>query len=55
MTRYQIVTFNQIASVGLERFPRARYSVGETVDRPDAILVRSHDLHNVAIPASHAA
>src|SRR6185437_2303200 len=52
MIPYQILTFNQITSVGLERFPRARYSVGETADRPDAILVRSHDLHNVAIPAS---
>ena len=52
MTRYQILTFNRIASVGLDRFPRARYSVTETVDCPDAILVRSHDLRNVAIPAS---
>ena len=52
MIPYQILTFNQITSVGLERFPRARYSVGETADHPDAILVRSYDLHNVTIPAS---
>jgi len=49
---FRILTLNQISSHGLHRFPSARYTVGKAVDRPDAIIVRSHDLHAMAIPAS---
>ena len=49
---YRILTLNQIASHGLHRFPAARYTVGKAVDEPDAILVRSQDMHALAIPAS---
>jgi D-3-phosphoglycerate dehydrogenase len=52
MTKYQILTLNQISAHGLHRFPSARYTVGKTVERPDAILVRSHDMHEMSIPAS---
>ena len=51
-TRFQILTLNQIAREGLERFPEARYVVGKSVDRPDAILVRSHDMHAMPLGAS---
>jgi D-3-phosphoglycerate dehydrogenase len=50
--RYRILTLNQISSHGLHRFPAARYTVGKAVDNPDAILVRSHDMHAMAVPAS---
>ena len=52
MTKYQILTLNQISSHGLHRFPGARYAVGKTAEHPDGILVRSHDMHTMAIPAS---
>jgi D-3-phosphoglycerate dehydrogenase / 2-oxoglutarate reductase len=52
MTRYQILTLNQISSHGLHRFPGARYTIGKAIDHPDAILVRSHDMHAMEIPAS---
>ena len=52
MTKYNVLTLNQISSHGLHRFPAARYSVGKTVEHPDAILVRSHDMHAMPIPAS---
>jgi len=52
MTHYQILVFNQISSHGLHRFPSARYSVGKTADHPDAILLRSHDLHATPIAPS---
>ena len=52
MTKYHILTLNQISSHGLHRFPSARYTVGKTVEHPDAILVRSHDMHEMSIPAS---
>ena len=50
--KYQILTLNQIASHGLHRFPSARYAVGKACERPDAILVRSHDMHAMEIPAT---
>ncbi|MFN7085817.1 MAG: phosphoglycerate dehydrogenase [Burkholderiales bacterium] len=49
---YRILTLNQIAGVGLKRLSAARYVVGGDVREPDAILVRSHDLHGMDIPAS---
>jgi len=52
MTKYQILTLDHISSHGLHRFPGARYVVGKAVVQPDAILVRSHDLHAMTIPAS---
>jgi D-3-phosphoglycerate dehydrogenase / 2-oxoglutarate reductase len=50
--KYHILTLNQISSQGLHRFPGARYSVGKAVDHPDAILVRSHNMLEMTIPAS---
>ncbi len=42
---FQILTLNNIAQVGLKRLPAERYEVGGKVASPDAILVRSHDMH----------
>ena len=47
--QYRILTLNAISSVGLKRFPPARYVVGADVETPDAILVRSHDMHAMEI------
>ena len=48
--KYTILTLNSISGVGLERFPADRYSVGSRVQDPDAILVRSQDMHSMEIP-----
>jgi D-3-phosphoglycerate dehydrogenase / 2-oxoglutarate reductase len=50
--KYQILTYNQISAQGLHRFPGARYTVGKAVEHPDAIVLRSHDLHTTPIPQS---
>jgi D-3-phosphoglycerate dehydrogenase len=50
MTKYRILTLNQISAHGLRRFPDARYSVGKAVENPDAILVRSHNLLQTPVP-----
>jgi D-3-phosphoglycerate dehydrogenase / 2-oxoglutarate reductase len=52
MTKFQILTLNQISSHGLHRFPGARYAIGKAIEHPDAILVRSHDMHAMTLPAS---
>src|SRR5678816_2649668 len=48
----QVLVFNNIAGEGLARLPAPRYLVGKSVERPDAILVRSHDMHAMDIPRS---
>ena len=50
--KYQILTYNQISAHGLHRFPSARFTVGKSVDHPDAIVLRSHDLRSTPIPSS---
>ena len=52
MSKFNILTLNQISSHGLHRFPGARYTVGKAVEHPDAILVRSHDMLEMTIPGS---
>src|ERR1700731_22783 len=50
--RYRILTLNNISARGLERLPRDRYEVAPDLERPDAILVRSGDMHGTAISAT---
>jgi phosphoglycerate dehydrogenase-like enzyme len=50
--RYRILTLNNISARGLERLPRERYEIASDLDRPDAILVRSADMHGSPIPES---
>jgi D-3-phosphoglycerate dehydrogenase / 2-oxoglutarate reductase len=50
--RYRILTLNSISVRGLERLPRERYEVASDIGRPDAILVRSADMHGMDIPQS---
>lgn len=49
---YKILTLNNISVAGLERLPRDRYEIASEVQHPDAILVRSHKMHDMVIPAS---
>jgi D-3-phosphoglycerate dehydrogenase / 2-oxoglutarate reductase len=49
---FRVQVFNQISPQGLKRFPAERYSVGKDMAQPDAILVRSVDLHAVEIAPS---
>src|SRR5579862_9257846 len=50
--RHRILTLNNISARGLERLPRERYEIAADLDRPDAILVRSADMHGMTIPDS---
>jgi D-3-phosphoglycerate dehydrogenase len=49
---YRILTLNNISVRGLERLPRERYEIASEIGRPDAILVRSADMHKMAIADS---
>ena len=50
--RFQVLVLNQISANGLKRLPAERYSVGKEIAAPDAVLVRSADMHVLSIPAS---
>lgn len=50
--KFRVQTLNNIAAVGLERLPRDRYEVASALEAPDAILVRSHDMHAMELPSS---
>jgi D-3-phosphoglycerate dehydrogenase len=47
---FRIKTYNQIAAIGLNRFPKDRYTVGPEVSDPDAYILRSHKLHGEPVP-----
>jgi len=51
-SKLSILTLNNISSLGLQRFPADRYQTTADADEPDAILVRSHDMHDLDIPGS---
>ncbi|HSS65141.1 MAG TPA: phosphoglycerate dehydrogenase [Gammaproteobacteria bacterium] len=49
---FKILTLNNISPAGLERFSTERYTVGSELTSPDAILLRSFDMHDYEIPPS---
>ena len=49
MDKFQILTLNNIAQVGLKRLPAEKYEVGAQIENPDAILLRSQDMHKMKI------
>ncbi|MDB4821707.1 phosphoglycerate dehydrogenase [Candidatus Pseudothioglobus singularis] len=44
-----IQVLNNISPLGLEKFPKELYDVSNSKDNPDAILVRSAKMHDIAI------
>jgi D-3-phosphoglycerate dehydrogenase len=50
--RFDILVLNQISPNGLARLPAERYTVGNDVPQPSAVLLRSADMHGMQIPAS---
>jgi D-3-phosphoglycerate dehydrogenase len=49
---FKIQTLNNISRSGLERLPADHYQVASDITAPDAILLRSADMHKLDIPAS---
>jgi len=52
MTQFRVQTLNNISAVGLARLPAPAYTVAADIVEPDALLLRSADLHKLTIPAS---
>lgn len=49
---YKILTLNNISVRGLECLPRDRYEIASEIQHPDAVLVRSFNMHDWEIPQS---
>jgi len=45
--KIEVLVLNQIAQVGLKRLPPERYAIVKEAKAPDAVLVRSQDLHGM--------
>ena len=50
--KFRVLVLNQISPLGLARLPAERYTLAKDLAAPDAILLRSADLHGRDIPAS---
>ena len=46
---FKIQTLDRISAVGLDNFPRDDYEIASEIVKPDAILVRSHDMLSMEI------
>lgn len=46
---FKIQTLNNISPLGLDRLPRGSYEVASEIASPDAVLVRSADMHKLDI------
>ncbi len=51
---YKVLTLNNIAVEGLRHLPRERYEVASEIGHPDAILLRSFNMHDMDVPDSLA-
>jgi len=49
---YKIQTLNKISPIGLDLFPREDYEIASEIVNPDAIVLRSFKMHDMAIPGS---
>jgi len=49
---FKILTLNNISVRGLERLPRDHYEVASEIGHPDAVMLRSADVHEFEFPAS---
>ena len=49
---YKIQTLNNISVAGLERLPRDAYEVASEMSHPDAILLRSYNMHSMELADS---
>ncbi len=46
---FNILTLNSISPLGLEKLPKDKFKVGNDIKNPDAILLRSYNMHEMEI------
>jgi D-3-phosphoglycerate dehydrogenase len=49
---FKVLQLNNISPEGVKAFSSEKYHIGTSVDNPDAIILRSYDMHEMSIPKS---
>lgn len=49
---YKVQTLNNISPLGLDKFPKEKYTISDDEPNPDAIILRSFKMHDMKIPSS---
>ena len=49
---FKVQTLNSISAKGLDRLPRDLYEIASELSTPDAVILRSHNMHDMDIPDS---
>ena len=49
---FKVLQLNNISPEGVKAFSSEKYHIGTSVDNPDAIILRSYDMHEMSIPNS---
>ncbi len=52
LSLYNIKTLNKISHKGLDLFEDGKYTLLDSVDNPDAILLRSYNMHDMELPSN---
>lgn len=47
---FNILTLNKISPVGLDNFDASKYTYGDSIEKPDAVMVRSASMHEMELP-----
>ena len=50
--QFQVLILNNVSQNGLKRLPAERFACAKEVAKPDAVLLRSADMHSMDIPKS---
>jgi D-3-phosphoglycerate dehydrogenase len=50
MAKHKVLVLNKISSHGLKRLPSESFDISAELSDPDAIMLRSFDMHNMVIP-----
>ena len=49
---YNVLTLNKIAKCGMDKLPAENYTYGDDIKNPDAIILRSFNMHEMELPES---
>jgi D-3-phosphoglycerate dehydrogenase len=52
MAKHKVLVLNKISSHGLKRLPSETFDISAELNDPEAIMLRSFDMHNMDIPTS---
>ena len=49
---YKVLTLNKISAIGLDQLCKEKYQIGDNIEDPDGIILRSFAMHDMQLPES---